>query len=137
MEGRTVRIVASIVMVLGVIGSFIAAGKLGAVISPIYSTSKFSFPILLICLVSVFLFVFPWFVMASILDSIDVLGGAIYRYSSKTENESHALPSPPPSPRPNLSKIANDRGDGTWYCPACGTTNASNTRICKGCGRDK
>lgn len=124
------KTIATVFLVLDVIGSIIVMANVGFL---------YGLCVLVIAVTQLI----PWYALDSILENQAAMRNdmettrrlieKMNRNQQPTENVVHSTS----SSRPNISKIANDKGDGTWYCSDCGTTNASNSRTCKGCGKDK
>lgn len=131
MRSSTMKVIAWIVTVLGVIGSFVSGSKIADI--PAYRELKVT--IIISGLVGTALFAVILFAIAQILenteytiDRILIMDRAMQRTKAPEGASNSKL---------NLDDLASKPTGSEWRCPKCGKMNPISSRTCKDCAYQK
>ena len=126
MKGSTVKTLSIVLTVIGVLCSAVLSfsAELDA---------AFGFVTFIGFLISLFLFIFPWFIMAELLTRHEETQMTL----SKVNALLKSLGAEENSGKPDLSTVASVEVQNGWSCPTCGKTNPTSSRTCKDCGYQK
>ena len=131
MKSSTMKVIAWVVTVLGVIGSFVSGSKFSDY--PAFSELKVT--VIISGLVGTALFAVILFAIAKILENTEYTAEKI----PTLERTIQRLASPESinAPKPNLIDLASKPTGSEWRCPKCGKMNPISSRTCKDCAYQK
>lgn len=131
MKSSTMKVIAWVVTVLGVIGSFVSGSKIADI--PAFDDLKIT--VIITGLVGTALFAVILFAIAKILENTEYTAEKI----PALERTIQRLASPESinAPKPNLIDLAPKHTGNEWRCPKCGKMNPISSRTCKDCAYQK
>lgn len=131
MKSSAMKVIAWIVTVLGVVGSFVSGFKIADI--PAFDDLKVA--VIIAGLVGTTLFAVILFAIAQILENTEYTAGEIP--TLKRTIQRFASPESVNAPKPNLSDLAPQHTGNEWRCPKCGKMNPISSRTCKDCAYQK
>ncbi len=131
MKSSSLKTIAIVIIVLGIIGSVISGLSLKSIVG------EFNVTVFIYGIIGTLLYCLPLFAIAGVLENQEAIMREQYRQNQKTLSSS-ANPVISSNSKLNLSAVASGNNSASyWTCPDCGETNPRNTRICKSCGHEK
>ncbi len=143
MKPSTLRKITIVIIVLGLIGGIVLGFKFETIELSYYggSSRDFNVTLMLSVWISTILYAIPCFALAAILENQESITSELWKQSQairdldSAEKEEKTAAS---NSKINLSAAASNQDIASlWTCPKCGERNSRNSRICKGCGREK
>ncbi len=143
MKPSTLKKITIVIIVLGLIGGIVLGFKFKTINLSYYggSSRDFNVTLMLSVWIGTVLYAIPCFALAAILENQESMTSELWKQShairdlgSPEKKEKSAAS----NSRLNLSAVASGNNSAsTWTCPDCREINPRNSRICKGCGREK
>lgn len=131
MNSSIMRVIAWVVTILGVIGSFVSGSKF----DDIPSLNDLKTTVVLSGLVGTALFAVILFAIAKILENTEYTAEKIS--AMEREMKRSKAPEGASNSKLNLSELASKNVGSEWRCPKCGKMNPITQRVCKDCAYQK
>lgn len=133
MNSSIMRVIAWVVTVLGVIGSFVSGSKF----DDIPSLNDLKTTVILSGLVGTALFAVILFAIAKILENTEYTAEKISLMEKEMKRSTSHAPEGASNSKLNLSELASKNVGSEWRCPKCGKMNPISQRVCKDCAYQK
>ncbi len=131
MKSSTFKAITVIILILGIIGSIIFGFALKRIVD------DFNVTIFISGIIGTVLYCLPLFAIVGILENQETIMWEQNRQAKKSSSSPDNSVTVSNS-KMDLSAIASNKDmTSFWTCPKCGERNSRNSRICKGCGREK
>lgn len=131
MNSSIMRVIAWVVTILGVIGSFMSGSKF----DDIPSLNDLKTTVVLSGLVGTALFAVILFAIAKILENTEYTAEKLS--AMEREMKRSKAPEGASNSKLNLSELASKNVGSEWRCPKCGKMNPITQRVCKDCAYQK
>lgn len=131
MKSSTMKVIAWIVTVLGVVGSLVSGFKIAD--TPAFDDLKV--PIIIAGLVGTALFAVILFAVAQILENTEYTVSKLPTMERTLQRI--ASPESANAPKQSLSDLTPKHTGNEWRCPKCGMMNPISSRTCKDCAYQK
>lgn len=131
MNSSIMRVIAWVVTILGVIGSFMSGSKF----DDIPSLNDLKTTVILSGLVGTALFAVILFAIAKILENTEYTAEKLSAMERSIQRSK--APEGASNSKLNLSEIASKNVGNEWRCPKCGKMNPLSSRVCKDCAYQK
>lgn len=131
MNSSIMRVIAWVVTVVGVIGSFVSGSKF----DDIPSLNDLKTTVILSGLVGTALFAVILFAIAKILENTEYTAERIAAMERSMQRSN--APEGASNSKLNLSTLASKNVGNEWRCPKCGKMNPITQRVCKDCAYQK
>ena len=133
MNSSIMRVIAWVVTVVGVIGSFLT----GATIGDYPAFENLMVPVIISGLVGTALFAVILFAIAKILENTEYTAEKISLMEKEMKRSTSHAPEGASNSKLNLSELASKNVGNEWRCPKCGKMNPISQRVCKDCAYQK
>lgn len=131
MNSSIMRVVAWVVTVLGVIGSFVSGSKF----DDIPALDDLKATVIVSGLVGTALFAVILFAIAKILENTEYTAEKLSAMEKSMQRSK--APEGASNSKLNLSELASKNVGSEWRCPRCGKMNPISQRVCKDCAYQK
>lgn len=131
MNSSIMRVIAWVVTVLGVIGSFMSGSKF----DDIPSLNNLKTTVVLSGLVGTALFAVILFAIAKILENTEYTAEKLSALEKSMQRSK--APEGASNSKLNLSELTSKNVGSEWRCPKCGKMNPISQRVCKDCAYQK
>lgn len=131
MNSSIMRVIAWVVTILGIIGSFMSGSKF----DDIPALDDLKTTVILSGLVGTALFAVILFAIAKILENTEYTAERIAAMERSMQRSK--APEGASNSKLNLSELASKNVGSEWRCPKCGKMNPISQRVCKDCAYQK